>query len=604
MEFSQRVIPEWNDALDKIAIPKDVINLVAYFDVSLNVDPDWTNEMDLVNNKEWLIFIKPYHNNTQPDIVLFHPNNGIQFIQVNSEIASIEELCQEEPYECRLINYTRKRLYRELVPEIGQHVYDCKAEHTISFSVYYANIPESVLYWFDDTNPTDEVGYWLKSRHCFSTKDLTTSSISDIVYKSRFNEDPHWKGELWNEKVLFWLQPKIHQIDDGALLSLTGKQLTAASPLKGHHRIRGVTGSGKSTALAIRAANLASQGKSVLLLTYNASNWHYLISIIKRTPFIFSWNSIEFNHFHGLCMKILTENNRELPKGQSKDYEYFADGIPDLVLETLLNNSYSQYDCILIDEGQDFCVKWYQLLCRLVKKDGELVITYDKAQKIYENDSSWFDKRRHRIILQNFSKGFIDLNISYRFPSKIFQVINSFADYFDFKADITAKNGNDQLELFTMDHVVWRNSDRTRMPQIATKAIDFLLRQEIKLGEITILTATHSLGLLIIKELKAENIEVNHSFDPDRVIDGQCSPRKAIFNQHHEKINATTIHSFKGWESHSIMVFLEETRADDDRFDRLVYTAISRAKTNLVVYNDHPRYIKFGNKLPKRWRDQ
>ena len=61
-----------------------------------------------------------------------------------------------------------------------------------------------------------------------------------------------------------------------------------------HQRLRGVAGSGKTLVIAQRAANLASQGKKVLVVTYNITLWHFIRDHISRARFGFRWDQIEF----------------------------------------------------------------------------------------------------------------------------------------------------------------------------------------------------------------------------------------------------------------------------------------------------------------------
>ncbi len=48
----------------------------------------------------------------------------------------------------------------------------------------------------------------------------------------------------------------------------------------------------------------------------------------------------------------------------------------------------------------------------------------------------------------------------------------------------------------------------------------------------------------------------------------------------------STIHSFKGWEIHTLFLILDG-QEEDQKFltDELVYTAITRARFNIVILN-------------------
>ena len=63
--------------------------------------------------------------------------------------------------------------------------------------------------------------------------------------------------------------------------------------------------------------------------------------------------------------------------------------------------------------------------------------------------------------------------------------------------------------------------------------------------------------------------------------------RKFQFNPNPGTLKLSTIHSFKGWEIHTLVLLLDEEAAHENEegyaLDELVYTAITRARRNLVV---------------------
>ena len=56
-------------------------------------------------------------------------------------------------------------------------------------------------------------------------------------------------------------------------------------------------------------------------------------------------------------------------------------------------------------------------------------------------------------------------------------------------------------------------------------------------------------------------------------------------------IKLSTTHSFKGWETHTLFLIIDESENDDNEFTNheLIYTSITRCRVNLIVIN-------FGNK--------
>ena len=70
--------------------------------------------------------------------------------------------------------------------------------------------------------------------------------------------------------------------------------------------------------------------------------------------------------------------------------------------------------------------------------------------------------------------------------------------------------------------------------------------------------------------------------------------KKVHFTIDHDGVKMATIHSFKGWESPTVILILQpEGSIEDDVYNvienenspALVYTAITRAKRNLFILN-------------------
>ena len=81
---------------------------------------------------------------------------------------------------------------------------------------------------------------------------------------------------------------------------------------------------------------------------------------------------------------------------------------------------------------------------------------------------------------------------------------------------------------------------------------------------------------------------------PRRDIDNIRRVNKIHFTMDYDNIKMATIHSFKGWESKSVILILQpEGSIDDDVYNvighenspALIYTAITRAKRNLFILN-------------------
>lgn len=61
------------------------------------------------------------------------------------------------------------------------------------------------------------------------------------------------------------------------------------------------------------------------------------------------------------------------------------------------------------------------------------------------------------------------------------------------------------------------------------------------------------------------------------------------------RLKMSTIHSFKGWELTNIIIITPESHINlSEDLDKLIYTALTRARQNLIVFNRHPKYRLYG----------
>ncbi|ELI6456102.1 ATP-binding domain-containing protein [Flavobacterium psychrophilum] len=50
-------------------------------------------------------------------------------------------------------------------------------------------------------------------------------------------------------------------------------------------------------------------------------------------------------------------------------------------------------------------------------------------------------------------------------------------------------------------------------------------------------------------------------------------------------VKISTIHSFKGWESDTLFLIIENNFANQTNFDEILYTGITRCRSNLLLIN-------------------
>ena len=170
--------------------------------------------------------------------------------------------------------------------------------------------------------------------------------------------------------------------------------------------------------LASRAAELSIQSKDVLVVTYNITLINYLRELAARYPdpgrgFT---NRVTWLNFHEWCKRVMEEAGRierynglwhahfqdtSQPEFELADDELeivwcrtlFEIDLPELVRNTIeeCRDRVQAFDAILVDEGQDFSLDWWNLLREVLRPGGEMLLVADESQDIYERATAWTD---------------------------------------------------------------------------------------------------------------------------------------------------------------------------------------------------------------------
>lgn len=182
--------------------------------------------------------------------------------------------------------------------------------------------------------------------------------------------------KLNEEQNLFF-----EQLDDNKFISVSGH-----------------AGTGK-TVLAVKKAFRESQkNKKVLFLCYN--------SLLRQK--IKEESNDEFDVFtiHSLGVEYLEKYNIDLYNefDETADYEEMMSNFINEVKDNKIRNR-MLYDCIIIDEGQDFTEEWFNAVKELLKDDGSMCVFYDENQMLYKKygreDISFLNKGTKFVLKRN-----------------------------------------------------------------------------------------------------------------------------------------------------------------------------------------------------------
>ncbi|MCK9279956.1 MAG: NERD domain-containing protein [Melioribacteraceae bacterium] len=584
-------------------------HLVEFLDQSLPKDTEWKIDQGMENYNGWLIFLQPYLNGSRPDIVLFNPKTGLLIIEVKDWNLKNYSWKHENDKQRTLfvndgrgtypikspvkqVNYYKEKLTGQLLPQIGESIDNNKKSYgLIKTAIYFHNASTFEAREFLKEE-IDNFKYFPVFGNDLLDKNRINEIVPDINRKSYF-----WK-ESWNKEIIFWMSPPFHSIEQGTPLNLNKYQLKYSDPSPGHHRIRGVAGSGKTQVLSYRAANLASKEKNVLILTFNITLWHYIRDMIQRSTYSFDWKHISLNHFHGFCKDILNEYGQEWPSDFGSDESVFRTGVPELILSIVVGKEHFKYDAIYIDEGQDYFYEWYEMLCEFINDRDELVILSDKKQNIYGRDLDWLDKRRKG--LEKFGD-WIELKTIIRLTVKIAQASNRFSEHFKLNQEVKV-DSIDHPNLFNKkeDHFLWWNIDEKLWLDKVDEALNLINKDNYHPSDTVILLPNKHFGMQCVEFYENKKVQVNHVFEDEE--EKKSHRHKRSFWMGDGRLKVSTIHSFKGWEVINVILLIPQKYFGDSyRNDSLVYTAMTRARHNLIVINACERYYKFGEHLDKLW---
>ncbi len=172
---------------------------------------------------------------------------------------------------------------------------------------------------------------------------------------------------------------------------------------EGPQRIRGLAGSGKTVVLALKAAYLHAQYPdwNIAVTYYTRSlsqQFREMISNFSR-EFINDepdWNKLHILHAWGtyaeegiysiaarkIGLTPVTYTNAKSKYGVNRAF----DGICSEAVNASENESYEEYDAILIDEAQDMPSDFFRLCYQLLKTPKRVIFAYDELQNL-GNDS-------------------------------------------------------------------------------------------------------------------------------------------------------------------------------------------------------------------------
>jgi hypothetical protein len=593
---------------------------------------------------EWEIYIQPHLNGLRPDFVLLHPQVGIAVYEIKDwNLDAMKYFVGDRPghtpclmaekdgttFSIQAENpVERVQLYKEEI-----HNLYCPRTET---RAGYALITAGIVFPFADTPRVQQLLAPFRAVHSMDKtpayypvagKDILQKAQVALVFPEVVRKSSKYMSDATARDLRNWLVEPDVSAEQRQPLEVNAEQrkLIATRTTTGYRKIKGPAGSGKSLVLAARAAQVISEGKTVLVVTYNITLLNYLMDLAVRWPrgIANTRDQITWLNFHHWCKRVCYETGhreeyKALWHGLGEDDEVDAlrgnanrhasvekvlsEDMPSLVEEILTGPDRRftpTYDAILVDEGQDLRLEWWNCLRKVNKDGGEMVLVADTTQDIYETVQYWTDEKMRG---SGLIGGWSALDISYRMPEEMIAKASQFATAYLPPGTIDLpRSPPDQPDFFTKLRWVQiapetaRDSICAELLRLAPGADPRLL----SMADITFLSADQNMGLAVVEAMNQKGVRFLHTFSEN---DAQSRRLKLAFFKGDSRLKATTLHSFKGWESRALVVYTGNKW--DKRNKALIYTGLTRLKKSLegsfiTVVNSIPDLAEYGS----RWID-
>lgn len=596
---------------------------------------DWF--MDILPS-QWEIYIQPHLNGLRPDFVLLHPQCGIAVYEVKDwNLQSVDYFVQEGRAGPKLMGRRDGKTFslgsRDPVAAIDHYKREIYGLYAPSLSAGegYGAIVAGVIFTNATTRDVENLLRPLREAKAHTEYPKLYPIIgNDIVggqgdralrtvLNSARRIDPRMSSRVAIDLRHWLVEPSFTREQRVPLVKLMTPRQRALCLNKESvrfRRIKGPAGSGKSLVLAGRAAELAKQGRRVLVLTFNITLVNYLLDLaVQYAQSGKVRGQITALNFHHWCKRIaykadkIDEYDSHWRDGadSDRDVEKGLAGIAvSAVTWAAALDDQDRWDAVLVDEGQDFFPGWWDAVRAALPTNGsgEAMLVADAQQNIY-GVKPWTELE---MTGAGFRGPWATLENSYRMSPTLCRLASNYVDLFQPDADEhRPMPAQDELEYRT--ELRWIQMEPTEA--VATTCVEAMLEilslsddDPVAVAELVCIVDREDVGLKVAQLLRDRRIRVIHTFGmgeagKDKEEDGRR--KKLAFYRGDARVKITTIQSFKGWESRALVVQI--SNASDPRGLALAYAGITRLKRDdrgcfLTVVCSAPHLREFGATWP------
>lgn len=576
-------------------------------------------------SSEFEIYFQPFINGDRPDIIILKKNGGAIIIEVKDWILDnyyIDKTANWHLYKndhSILSPLSQVKRYKDNIIELHIDTLLSKTlnnwyyKNTISTMVYFHNecerrITDFLLEQFTDSedlpqdirNRYNRYRKFVKYVECWGKDSLTSKKLLNYLERIRLNKPSTLFDESLYLSFKRYLLPPYHQLEEGKNIHYSKEQTELIrSESNPRRKIKGVAGSGKTLVLAKRAVNAYLRTESnILILTYNLSLKNYIHDRISEIRENYPWDKFYITNYHQFFKTEANNYGLEI-----KDLSPFTD---TKFFETV-KEQIKKYKVIFIDEIQDYRTEWLEIIhTYFLEENEEFIVFGDEKQNIYNRPLDENREPKTIGIRGGWNKS---LNISRRFSNSIGRLAMSFQHYF-----LEQKYTIDEIQILA-NPTLNLEQEYIKYANIGTKAdaysiyriyIGSVVKFNIHPSDVTILSSKIDILRDIeyqiknqLKEKTTTTFETKEEHDEykklyssndiefKRRIENIRRNKKNYFWMKTGTVKLSSIHSYKGWESHTVILIIEPENDLDSKNEsiELIYTAITRAQVNLFILN-------------------
>ncbi len=551
------------------------------------------------------VFLRPSVNSDKVDIVLAGISKGILLLNVCDNIENLAgEYTRLEAIKSNIFNSLLKTIKIDAV--VNKSVFNC-----IKTGIYVPGLSNDELQEaivnankkMNDNAKEQNPKHAEKDYFAYVTfvidDENTFAALNNINSRG-------FKYDYYDEFVKA-IMGNWHSYNDGIQnFKLNKIQEKIVRDERKRIRYKGVAGCGKTQIVANRAVEQHLRtGEKVLIVTFNISLIQYIRMRIAQVPADFSMNMFEIVSYHQFFKSkanLCTSKNLSLPDWDDKDFfKPYAGKI-------------ERYKTIIIDEVQDFKEAWlYSIITYFLNENGTVSVFGDGEQNVFDREMDEETKmppmrgmgysgrwpeisERMSMRIQNPQIATVASMFAHEFVSDEIPPIilpdNMFDNYFIKYGNVGKCANPEKLAKYVIGII---NTYELNSRDVVVMAESINILRELAY-HYRIMTNEK---VMINFETKQQYDEVRKKTSPMYIkkdLDDIRRAAKTHFTTFCDEIKMSTIQSFKGWESDSVILFLQPR--NDKHYDQnifgieerenkpaLIYTALTRAKCNLFIIN-------------------